>query len=64
MKKEREEELKDIHAEQEKDVTDEKPKVEVLYVPKNCKKKSAKGDLLVVHYTGRKSRTNFSFSRH
>jgi len=52
MKKEHEQELKDIHAEQEKNLTDEKPKVEVLYVPKNCKRKSAKGDLLVVHYTG------------
>jgi len=52
MKKEHEQELKDIHAEQEKNLTDEKPKVEVLYVPKNCKRKSTKGDLLVVHYTG------------
>jgi len=51
MKKDREAELQDIHAEQ-KNVTDEKPKMEVLYVPKNCKRKSAKGDLLVVHYTG------------
>jgi len=52
MKKEQEEDLKEIHAEQEKNMTNEKPKVEVLYVPKNCKRKSAKGDLLVVHYTG------------
>ena len=51
MKREREAEMKDVHAEQ-KNLTDEKPKVEVLYVPKNCKRKSAKGDLLVVHYTG------------
>jgi len=51
MKKDRDAELKEAHAE-EKDASDEKPKVEVLYVPKNCKRKSAKGDLLVVHYTG------------
>merc|ERR1711977_123350 len=51
MAKDREEELKDAQADH-KTETDEKPKVEVLYVPKNCKRKSAKGDLLVVHYTG------------
>jgi len=51
MAKEREEEMKDVHAEHTTE-TNEKPKVEVLYVPKNCKRKSAKGDLLVVHYTG------------
>jgi len=51
MKKDRDAELKEAHTE-EKNASDEKPKVEVLYVPKNCKRKSAKGDLLVVHYTG------------
>lgn len=29
-----------------------KPKVEVLYTPKHCRRKSANGDLMVVHYTG------------
>merc|ERR1712023_127731 len=47
LKKERENEMKESD-----ELTDEKPKIEVLYVPKNCKRKSAKGDLLVVHYTG------------
>lgn len=28
------------------------PKVESLYVPRNCQRKTQKGDLLVVHYTG------------
>lgn len=50
MQKDHEAEMKDVHEEQK--MSDEKPKVEVLYVPKNCKRKSAKGDLLVVHYTG------------
>lgn len=28
------------------------PKIESLYIPRNCQRKSQKGDLLVVHYTG------------
>jgi len=28
------------------------PKVEVLYVPKHCRRKAVNGDLMVVHYTG------------
>ena len=28
------------------------PKVESLYIPRNCQRKTQKGDLLVVHYTG------------
>jgi len=28
------------------------PKVDILYKPKNCKRKSANRDLMVVHYTG------------
>ena len=28
------------------------PKVDSLYIPRNCQRKSQKGDLLVVHYTG------------
>lgn len=51
MRKEHAAEMKEVH-EAERNASNEKPKVEVLYVPKNCKRKSAKGDLLVVHYTG------------
>jgi len=29
-----------------------KPKIEVLYTPKHCRRKSVNGDLMVVHYTG------------
>lgn len=40
-------------AEKEGEKTNEiLPKIESLYIPRNCQRKTQKGDLLVVHYTG------------
>lgn len=37
------------------------PKIEVLYKPKNCKRKSGSHDLMVVHYTGWLARSGRKF---
>lgn len=38
-----------------------KPQTEVLYVPKSCKRKSSRNDLMVVHYTGWLSQSGRKF---
>ncbi|XP_067405263.1 peptidyl-prolyl cis-trans isomerase FKBP7 [Emydura macquarii macquarii] len=40
------------HGQKKEDITAEEVKIEVLHVPKECKPKSKKGDMLNAHYDG------------
>uniref|UniRef100_A0A8D0GLK7 peptidylprolyl isomerase n=1 Tax=Sphenodon punctatus TaxID=8508 RepID=A0A8D0GLK7_SPHPU len=40
------------HGQKKEDVTAEEIKIDVLFVPEECKQKSRKGDLLNAHYDG------------
>jgi len=59
MKKKGEDPYDTAHIKTGKNET--KPKVETLYQPKSCKRKSINGDLMVVHYTGWVKKTGKKF---